>query len=116
MLLLLGIAEGGYYVAATTSVSHATQEGVRLGILETTPDSPAVQARVVESAKPVVSLVATDVVLQKNGSTCDATCYTERLTGDRLRVTTTYSHVPLLGYVFRGVTFAANATAELVVE
>ena len=40
MLVFLGIAEGGYYIVATTTVSHATHEGARYGILETTPDSP----------------------------------------------------------------------------
>ena len=116
MLVFLGIAEGGYYIVATTAVSHATQEGARYGILETTSDSPAVQTRVVDAAKPIVSLDTADVVLSKNGSACDPTCYNARVAGDRLGITTTYTHVPLVGYVFSGITFPANASAELLVE
>ena len=103
-------------MVAAAAVNHATQEGARLGILETTVDSTAVQTRVVNSAKPVVSLQTSAVAFRKNGVACDATCYGKRVTGDSLGITTTYSHTPLLGYIFPGVTFASNASAELLVE
>jgi hypothetical protein len=31
-------------------------------------------------------------------------------------VRTTYTHTPLVGYVFSGISFPANADAELLVE
>ncbi len=37
LAVLLAIAEGGYYVVATTAVSNATYEGARLGVLASTP-------------------------------------------------------------------------------
>jgi Flp pilus assembly protein TadG len=115
-LLLLGIAEGGYYVVATTAVSHATHEGARMGILESTADTAAIQTRVQESASAVVGLSDAAITLQLNGSSCDDTCYTERGSGDRLNVDTAYVHRPLLGYIFGALEFPSGAKAELVVE
>jgi hypothetical protein len=116
LLVMLAIAEGGYYVVATTAVSHATHEGARLGVLESTADLAAVSGRVVDSASSVVALDLNDVSLQLNGSTCNPTCYTGRASGDRLGVLTSYTHTPLVGYVFSGITFQADASAERRVE
>ena len=116
MLVLVGIAEGGYYVVATTIVSHATHEGARYGVLESTSSRAAIRTRVQESAAAVVSLVSTDINLQLNGSAATNAEYQGREQGDRLRVTTTYTHTPLVGYVFDGITFPSNAQAELLVE
>ena len=123
---LLGVAEGGYYVAATASVNSATHEGARLGVLDSTGSRAVVRARVQEAAEPVVSLAATDITLQlakANGdgtwaaiADCDNTCYGARKKDDRLVVNTVYTHTPLVGYVFPGLTFEANASAELTVE
>jgi hypothetical protein len=115
-LVFLGVAEGGYYVVASTIVSHATQEGARYGILDGTPTRSDVVTRVQQRAAPVVGLAASAVVLRLNGSTCNDACYLGRIPGDRLMVRTTYTHTPLVGYVFPGLTFPANASAELLVE
>lgn len=116
MVVLVGIAEGGYYVVATTAVSHATHEGARLGVLESTADIAAVQARVVEAASDVVALSTSDISVELNGSSCNDACFTARVAGDSLGVNTSYTHHPLLSYVFGGLTFTADATAELLVE
>lgn len=118
-LVFLGVAEGGYFVVATTIVSHATHEGARLGVLDSTTSAAQVRARVQERAAPVLSattLPSSAIVLRLNGSTCNDPCYTGRKPGDRLAVRTQYTHRPLVGYVFEGITFPANATAELIVE
>lgn len=126
ILVFLGIAEGGYYVAATTIVNSATHEGARIGVLESTADRATIRTRVVQSAAPIVTLANTAVNLKlakinEDGtygalSDCDDTCYGYRRMSDRLVVTTSYTHTPLVGYVFPGLTFPSNATAELTVE
>jgi Flp pilus assembly protein TadG len=122
LLVLLGIAEGGYFVVATTIVSHATNEGVRYGVLDSTPSRGAVRTRVQEAAAPVVALTETAINLgltRANGTVepnCNDACFTAREPGDRLTVKTTYTHRPLVGYVFGALEFPANAEAELLVE
>ena len=122
-VVFLGVAEGGYYVVATTIVSHATQEGARLGVLESTADRDAVRTRVQQHASPVVTLAASAINLhldREDGSARCSPCnnpeYGGREPGDRLLVRSTYTHTPLVGYVFPGLTFPANAEAELLVE
>ena len=117
MAVFIGIAEGGYYVIATTIVNHATHEGARLGVLASTPNRNAVRDRVRSEADTVVQLARADVrVCVNNVTPCNNTNYQARSTGDRLKVTTTYDHSPLLSYIFAGLTFPANAEAELRVE
>ena len=116
LIVLLGIAEGGYYVVATTAVSHATHEGARLGVLESTADRAAIRTRVSSSAVAVVSLASDAVTLRLNGLACDDTCFAGRMAGDRLGVDTAYTHRPILSYIFGGLTFPADAAAELLVE
>jgi Flp pilus assembly protein TadG len=115
-LVFLGVAEGGYYVVATTIVSHATHEGARYGVLDSTASRAAVRTRVQQRAAPVVSLAATAITLRLNGSTCNDSCYDARVAGDRLMVKTNYTHTPLVGYVFPGLSFPANTESELLVE
>lgn len=124
--MVVGIAEGGYYVAATTIVNSAAHEGARLGVLDTTASPADVRTRVKETAASMVGLADTDISLhlaqvQEDGShaalaACDATCYGARAKDDRLVVDVAYAHVPLVGYIFEGLTFPANASAELTVE
>ena len=126
MLVFLAIAEGGYYVAATTIVSSATHEGARLGVLESTSSRAVIRNRVQEAAGPIVSLDSTAINLEiakvnadgtyQSLASCNNTCYTARKKDDRLVVATAYTHTPLVGYVFRGITFPADAQAELTVE
>jgi hypothetical protein len=116
LLVVVGIAEGGYYVAATTIVSHATHEGARQGILESTSSLSAITSRVQDAAGPLVSVAGSDVSYELNDIACDDTCYGGRESGDRLQVITRYTHRPLASYVFDGLTFPANAEAELWVE
>ena len=66
-LVFLGVAEGGYYVVATTIVSHATHEGARFGVLDSTASRAAVRTRVQHRAAPVVSLATTAITLRLNG-------------------------------------------------
>lgn len=115
-MVLIGIAEGGYYVMATTMVNHATQEGTRLAILENTPNTGAVRSRVIQQATPATTLANGDITISVNGSSVDDAGYAGRVTGDQLRVQTTYAHTPLVGYIFDGLTFPANARSELWVE
>jgi Flp pilus assembly protein TadG len=122
-LVFLGVAEGGYYVVATTIVSHATHEGARLGVLDSTMFRDDIRTRVQNRAAPVVSLTATaisvnlDATNNANDCTnCNNTQYNNRAAGDRLQVRTTYTHRPLVGYVFPGLSFPANARSELLVE
>ena len=49
-------------------------------------------------------------------ASCNDSCYQGREPGDRLGVRTAYTHTPLVGYVFPGLSFPANADAELLVE
>jgi Flp pilus assembly protein TadG len=126
MAIVVGIAEGGYYVAATTIVNSATHEGARLGVIGTTALPGTIQARVKEAAAPIVGLSDAAISLrlakvQEDGThaalaACDAACYGTRTTEDWLVVDVAYTHVPLVGYLFPGLTFPANATAELTVE
>ena len=121
MLVFLAVAEGGYYVVATTIVSSATHEGARLGVLDSTSDRATIRDRVVSMAAPIVTVADADIELDltSGGATtvdCDDPCYQARDTGDRLRVRTAYTHIPLIGFVFSGITFPANAEAELLVE
>jgi hypothetical protein len=116
-LVFLGVAEGGYYVVATTIVSHATHEGARYGVLHSTEDRDDIRNRVVERAAPVVALDDTGIILELNGGgSCNDSCYDGRKAGDRLRITTSYTHTPLVGYVFPGLSFALQARSELLVE
>ena len=115
-LVFLGVAEGGYYVVATTIVSHATHEGARYGVLDSTASRAAVRTRVQQRAAPVVALATSAVNLRLNGASCNDACYDARAAGDRLMVRTTYTHTPLVGYVFSGISFPANADSELLVE
>jgi Flp pilus assembly protein TadG len=124
--IVVGIAEGGYYVAATTIVNSAAHEGARLGVIGTTASPSVIRTRVKEAAAPIVGLSNAVINLrlakvQEDGShaalaACDATCYGTRLKEDRLVVDITYTHVPLVGYLFPDLTFPANASAELTVE
>jgi Flp pilus assembly protein TadG len=126
MAIVVGIAEGGYYVAATTIVNSAAHEGARLGVIRTTASPTVIGTRVKEAAAPIVGLSDAAIGLrlakvQEDGShaalvACDATCYGTRAKEDRLVVDVAYTHVPLIGYVFPGLTFPANASAELSVE
>ena len=126
MLIVLAIAEGSYFVAASNIVSSATHEGARLGVLETTNSRDTIRNRVQSSAAAIVSLDTSDVTLQiasvkEDGSheavkSCDNTCYQARKKDDRLIVRTDYTHTPLVGYVFGGVSFEVPARAELTVE
>jgi Flp pilus assembly protein TadG len=122
-LVFLGVAEGGYYVVATTIVSHATQEGARFGVLDSTVSRDAVRTRVQNRAAPVVALTATAITLNLDATNnandctnCTNTQYNARAAGDRLQVRTTYTHMPLVGYVFPGLSFPANSRSELLVE
>ena len=112
----LGLFEGAYYAAATVAVNHATHEGARAGVLETTADVTDIIARVREAAEPVAALGSPDITLELNGATCDEACYDAREAGDRLTVITDYDHVPLTSYIFSGLVFPADAQAELWVE
>ena len=116
LLVMLAIAEGGYFVAATTAVSHATHEGARLGVLDSTGASSAIRSRVKESASVLVTVTDSDISLELNGTACNDACYSGRNSGDRLGVTTAYTHRPLISFVFDSVGFQANATTELFVE
>ena len=121
LFIVVAIAEGGYFVVASTMVSSATHEGARTGILQSTSSGAVVRSRVQEAAAPIVTLANGDIRLAlKSGGfstdPCDNACYADRRTGDRLKVTTSYTHTPLVGYVFRGIAFPANAEAELRVE
>ena len=116
MLVFLGFAEGGYFVVATTIASHATQEGARLGVLATTSLS-ALKGRVADAAQPIVDVDATDVTVCINGTAaCGSSDYAGREAGDRLYVHTAYTHHPLVSAIFPGLTWEADASAELWVE
>ncbi len=115
LLVVIGIAEGGYYVAASATVNHATHEGARFGVLASTADKDAVVNRVQDAASAIVGSSELTVGVCVEG-TCTNSAYDSRDTGDRLKVSTQYTHTPLLGYVFSGLTFPANAEAELLVE
>ena len=126
LIIVIAVAEGGFYVAASTIVSSATHEGARLGVLEGTSARSTIRSRVKQTAGPIVALENSQIKLkiakvQEDGShasltNCDNDCYQARKQDDRLVVTTTYAHTPLVGYVFPGLTFPASATAELIVE
>jgi hypothetical protein len=116
LLVVLAIAEGGYFVVATTIVSNATHEGARLGVLESTNNNNVVKNRVIEAANPVVGLDPSQISVCIDGTACTETDYADREVGQRLTVTTDYKHKPLVGYVFGDVEFDVPAEAELLVE
>lgn len=126
MLIVLGIAEGGYYVVATTMVNSATHEGARLGVLEDTASSSLVQNRVQAAASPIVAIAASKITFQlakANGdgtwaaaADCDAACYAARKKDDLLIVNTEYTHAPLVAYIFPELLVQSSARAELTVE
>ena len=126
MFIVLAIAEGGYYVAATTIVSSATHEGARMGVLETTSSRGVIRNRVQESAAAVVNISNSQITLEiskvkddgtyESAASCNNTCYGARKKDDLLTVNTAYTHTPLVGYVFQGLTFQSNASAEMTVE
>jgi Flp pilus assembly protein TadG len=116
MAVVIGIAEGGYYVIASTIVNHATHEGARMGVLASTSDEDAVRNRVRSEAAAVIALTSGAISVCVEGKGCGDSQYQSRGTGDRLKVTTSYAHSPLVSYVFPGLAFPANAEAELLVE
>jgi hypothetical protein len=116
MLVLVAIAEGGYFVVASTIVSHAAHEGARLGVLADT-SQVALRNRVISSARAVVAIEPGDITVCINGaSACGPSDFSGRDDGDRLHVQAAYTHRPLVGYVFPGISWQANAEAELWVE
>ena len=114
--VVFGLAEGAYYAVATVAVNHATHEGARQGVLETTADLTDLQDRVQAAAEPVAALGTSDIAVELNGASCNEACFDAREGGDRLTVITNYDHVPLTGYIFPGLAFPADAQAELWVE
>lgn len=116
ILLVLGIAEGSFYVVASTIVSHATHEGARLGVLESTSDRATIRTAVKNSAAPIVGLSDGAIMLKLDGADCDDSCFQARTVGQQLTVTTAYRHTPFFGHVFSGLTFEASSEAQLVVE
>jgi Flp pilus assembly protein TadG len=116
LAVVLGIVEGSYYAVATVAVNHATHEGARYGVLETTTNVSDIQTRVRAAADPVATLGTTDITLRLNGSTCNEACYDAREAGDRLTVVTNFDHRPISSYIFPGLVFPADAQAELWVE
>lgn len=115
LLVVISIAEGGYYVVASSTVNHATHEGARLGVLASTTTKDDVVSRVQDAASAIVGSSQLTIGVCVDG-TCTNAAYDSRNTGDRLKVSTQYTHTPLLGYVFSGLTVPANAEAELLVE
>jgi Flp pilus assembly protein TadG len=115
LLTTLGLMEGGYYAMAITSVNHGTQEGARLAILPSTANVGAVQTRVRERSQPI-SVLAADVCVTIPPATACGGGFGSRKRGDKVIVATAYTHVPLVGYVFPGLTFPMNARSELFVE
>jgi hypothetical protein len=132
LLTTLGLMEGGYYAMAITSVNHGTQEGARLAILPQCPpppkDPPPDYAHPCEYEGPIwaediaewvryrakpIDVPTRDVTVSVSGST---TTFGSRKRGDKVIVATAYTHVPLVGYVFPGLTFPMNARSELFVE
>lgn len=116
LLVIFGLMEGGYYVFAVTSVSHGTQEGARLAILPATPNVTSVTARVQQRAQPIVVPTGNVAVTVADKTSGVSKAYTVRVRGDRVAVATTYTHVPLIGYVFPSITFPSNIRSELFVE
>ena len=114
MLVFLGVAEGGYFVVSSTIVSHATHEGARLGVLKGKTETD-LKGKVISAAAAVTMIAPGDISVCINGS-CGSSQYAGRKAGDTLRVATTYTHQPLVSYVFPGVTWPANTQAELWVE
>lgn len=114
LTIFLGLMEGGYYAYAVNAVNHGTQEGARRAILtfENKATLDQVVARVVEAAQPFV-VPSGSVSVSVSGSTSD---FSQRQQGDKVTVTTSYDHVPLVGYIFGNITFPMNARSELFVE
>lgn len=124
MLVVLSIAEGGYYVVASTSVNHATHEGARRAVLPGTTTLAAVRSRIIDAAGPTVSLSDGDITIKvsdDDGSNFvapanDADFVSRKVPGARVLIETAYSHVPLVGHALDAVFINANADAELWVE
>ena len=122
----LAAGGAGAWAAASTAVNSATHEGARLGVLETTASRGTIRARVKTAASPIVSIASSKITLRlakANGDgtwqapgNCNNACYQAREKDDLLIVSTDYSHTPLLGYVFPGITIPSSASAELTVE
>ena len=63
----------------------------------------------------MLGIAAGDIRVCINGA-CTNSDYSSRLAGDTLNVHMTYTHRPLVSYIFGALTFPANAEAELLVE
>lgn len=139
LAVFFGIAEGGYYVVATTIVNHATHEASRTGVLSSTKmaqacdsaspdqmptvDQDGIRRKVKQAAIPIIRVACTDIKLTlKNPdgtiktNDCDEACYAGRIAGERLLVETDYTHKPLVSLVFSSLTFPTQIQAELRIE
>lgn len=114
LAIFLGLMEGGYYAYAVNAVNHSTHEGARRAILtfENKASEADVIARVVQAAQPFL-VPPGSVSVSVSGSTSD---FSQRQQGDKVTVTTSYDHVPLVGYIFGNITFPMSARSELFVE
>lgn len=110
--ILLGIMEFGWYVKNQLTIANATREGARVAATGSTQQQ--IKDRVVNAAKPSLTIAASDVTLAlspkaNNGATYGAfpadntggtTPVNGAARGDFIRVTTDVAHRSLTGFPF----------------
>lgn len=107
MMLVFGIFEGARLVYTYNTIHHAAQEAARVGVLHDTPNQGAVAARAVSAASPLaINADAVDVEVNSG-----STSFGDRVLGDRLKVTVSYTFVPVTSIVF-GSTAGLSLTGE----
>ncbi|HUG49043.1 MAG TPA: TadE family protein [Candidatus Limnocylindria bacterium] len=118
LLVLLTIVEAAAFAYTYTNLQRAVQEGGRVAALPGTSEMTQVRDRVVERARPV-DVDPADVAITVNGIEClIETCFTARVSGDRVLVTLSFSYQPVGSAVFgAGATFnLPDLSAEFMVE
>jgi Flp pilus assembly protein TadG len=121
MLMVLAVVEGAYYAFTINSLDRAVQEGGRHAAIVPPPTGTGAATRLevqnrVRDRAIGQTIAPSSVTVAVNGCTTDA-CFVARTIGQKVRVSFTYAHTPLVAIVFgTGTTFSISMATEYVVE
>jgi TadE-like protein len=116
LFLVMGLLEGALMAYSIGVLAHAVHDGARQAALTSTTSVSVIQTRVAGTASEMtVSLQPSDVTLETKTSSGVTKAYGARQTGDRVRVSATYSYRPLTAFILASTLPLSRAT-EIMVE
>jgi Flp pilus assembly protein TadG len=122
LAVVLALIEGAYYAFTLNSLDRAVQEGGRHAAIVPPPIGTgaatvtAVQNRVRDRAIGLTVAPASVTVAMTQCATSPCS-FTTRTTGDRVRVSFTYTHTPMTAVMFSGgASFPLEFATEYTVE